>query len=316
VSASASTRSPESCSTVYVIVTCTNRKSLPVPSEVRLGSMSGQSVAQRVRAWIARLSTYSSVPLSTAIDLYAGEHWAIARSMQGLGAGHQIQLWVCSAGYGLIPATASVRPYAATFSAGPDSVPGGADGARQWWQALAEWEGPEQGHPRTIQALAAANPSASILIAVSAVYLRACRDDIDAAAGELPDLDRIMVVSVGTRHPGPLAELMIPADARLRIALGGTLQALNARIAARLLAEGITSRAEAVQYMTDLLASQPSVQVYDRKKLSDQEISAWIAGRLAQAPTSRLLREFREAGYACEQQRFARLHGRVAGVDR
>jgi hypothetical protein len=68
--------------------------------------------------------------------------------------------------------------------------------------------------------------------------------------------------------------------------------------------------------MTKLLASQPSIARYERKKLSDEEVTAMISGRLAQEPgmpASRMLREFRDTGYACEQQRFANLYGRVAG---
>jgi len=44
-----------------------------------------------------------------------------------------------------------------------------------------------------------------------------------------------------------------------------------------------------------------------------------IAGRLTLEPrmsASRMLREFRDAGYACEQQRFADLHRQVAGGGR
>jgi hypothetical protein len=110
---------------------------------------------------------------------------------------------------------------------------------------------------------------------------------------------------------------MVPADARLQAFLGGTRQALNARIAAYLLSGGISSRSEAAHCTTRLLAEQPPVTRYERKQLSDQEVTEMIVGRLAQAPhisASRLLREFRDAGYACEQQRFAQLHRQVAGA--
>jgi len=112
---------------------------------------------------------------------------------------------------------------------------------------------------------------------------------------------------------------MVPADARLQRFLGGTRQALNARIAAYLLSDGISSRAEATQSMMRLLAQQAPLTRYERKKLSDREVTEMIACRLAQAPgtsASRLLREFRDAGYACEQQRFAGLYRATAGAER
>jgi hypothetical protein len=303
--------------TLHVIVTCTNRKTLPVPPGLRLDNVLGQGTAPRARKWAARLAAATNTPLVAAHDLYAGEHWMIARGLPGRAGRMRAQLWVCSAGYGLIPADAQIRPYAATFSGGSDRVPGGADGARLWWHALADWAGPAPGQPRSIRSLVAADRSAAFLLALSASYLDACRDDIAAAAGQVADPDTFMVVSAGARFAGSAGLAMVPADARLQAFLGGTRQALNARIAAYLLSTEISSRAEATHCMTRLLAEQAPLTRYERKKLSDQEVIEMIACRLAQAPgisASRLLREFRDAGYACEQQRFASLHRTVTGA--
>jgi len=302
--------------TVHVIVTCTNRKTLPVPRALRLGNLPKLDTELRVREWTARLGT-SSVPLIAAQDLYAGEHWMIARGLPARTRHARVQLWVCSAGYGLIPAEAQIRPYAATFSGSSDRVPGGAEGARQWWHTLTCWDGPAPGEPRSICSLVADDRSASFLLALSASYLNACRDDIAAAAGQAADPETFTVISAGTRFPGRPELAIVPADARLQEFLGGTRQALNARIAAYLISARITSRAEATKHMAQLLAEQPPLTRYQRKKLSDQEVTEMIACRLAQAPAtsaSRLLREFRDAGYACEQQRFSSLYRATAGA--
>jgi hypothetical protein len=311
--------SPERSTAVHVVVTCTSRKTAAVPAELRLRSITDLAATpDAIREWTTRLSSPDGAELLAAEDLYAGEHWAVARQLPNSSAVPDVRLWVCSAGYGLIRARAQIRPYAAAFSGHEDRTPGG-DGARRWWRALAQWEGPEPGQPRSIRELAAANPAASFMLALSAAYLDACRDDIIAAASELQDPDKLLVISAGARGLGLLAELMVPADARLQAVLGGTRQALNARIAARLLRAGITGRAQATRHMTNLLALQPPVARYERKKLSDDEVTAMISGRLAQEPAmpaSRMLREFRDAGYACEQQRFAELHRQVAGGGR
>jgi hypothetical protein len=301
--------------TVHVIVTCTSRKTRPVPPALRLDDVPGSGTAQRSREWISRLSGLTGVPLLAADRLYAGEHWMVSRSLPALAPGRGVRLWVCSAGYGLIPAEARVRPYAAAFSGRPDRVPGGADGARQWWQALAGWEGPDPGQPRSIRSLAAAvDPSACLILALSASYLDACRDDITEATEAMADPQRLMLISAGARHRGAIAGLMVPADARLQAFLGGTRQALNARIAAHLLSADVTDRAHASRHLTQLLAEQPPIPRYERKKLSDEEVREMITRNLAQAPgtsASRLLREFRDAGYACEQSRFVQLHRMV-----
>ena len=298
--------------TVHVIVTCTNRKSQPVPDRCHLRSVPAGDTDGRARDWICRLSDTSYSPLVAARDLYAGEHWVVACGLPDLAGGGRIQLWACSAGYGLIPADALVHPYAATFTGGhPDTVPGGADGAGAWWRALSLWEGPSSGRPRSIRELAAKEPTASYLLALSASYLHACREDIVAASSLVRDPDRFVVVSAGARDPGRLAHVMVPADARLQALLGGTRQALNARIAAHLLSAGIIGRADAARHLARLLAQQPSVPRYERKKLSDAEVLALIADGLTRSPgasASRLLRQFRDAGYACEQARFGRLH--------
>jgi hypothetical protein len=120
-----------------------------------------------------------------------------------------------------------------------------------------------------------------------------------------------MIVSAGSKNPGMLGDLMVPADARLQAFLGGTRQALNIRIAAHLLSVGIRSRAIATRHLAQLLEEQPPIPRYERKKLSDAEILDLIKDGLARSPgasASPLLRQFRDAGFACEQGRFGRLH--------
>jgi hypothetical protein len=301
-------------STVHVIVTCANRKSRPIPAALQLGNVSGSTPSQRAMRWIRRLAQPAAACTVAALDLYAGEHWSIARGFPALRRpGESIRLWACSAGYGLIPAEALLMPYHATLTRGQaDSVPG--DPAA-WWSMLSGWQGQIAEYPRSIQALVAAEPSAVFMFVLSKSYLRACGADIAAAAGYANDLDRLLIVSAGARAEGELSPFMVPADARLQGFLGGTRRALNARIAAHIISAGLRNKKETIGYMTDLLAEQPPIPVYGRKKLSDTEIRDLISQRLVQvpgAPTSRLLREFRDAGLACEQKRFGQLYSTVA----
>ena len=67
-----------------------------------------------------------------------------------------------------------------------------------------------------------------------------------------------MLISAGTRHPGDLAAIMVPADARLQSRLGGTRQALNVRIGEHLLYAGIRSRTDAANYLSGLLTGATS----------------------------------------------------------
>lgn len=296
-----------------MIVTCSNRKSRPIPADLQLGQVPGRNAEQRARKWIARLTRATDAPQVAAIDLYAGEHWSVAREFTRLsGPGETIRLWTCSAGYGLIPAEAPIVPYHATLTKGqPDSVPGDV---ACWWSELSEWNGPVPSRPRSIRALVAADPDAVYMFVLSKAYLRACGADLAGACAAISDADRLLIVSAGARHEGDLADFMTPADARLQAHLGGTRRALNARIGAHLLTAGIRSRGEATVHLADLLAVQPSIPRYDRRRQSDREILDAIAVRLAHDPAltaSRLLREFRDEGLACEQHRFGRLYRTV-----
>ena len=175
-------------------------------------------------------------------------------------------------------------PYHATLTQGQaDSVPGAV---ASWWSLLSEWHGPSPQHPRSIRALVAADPAAVFMFVLSKSYLRACGADIAAACEYIADPDRFLIVSAGARLQGDLAAFAVPADARLQAHFGGTRRALNARIGAHLLSTGIRSKEEAAGHLARLLAAQPPIPHYDRKKQSDREILDIIAGRLAQAPAT------------------------------
>jgi hypothetical protein len=281
---------------------------------LELGNVGGRSASERARRWIARLAEGSLAPRTAAADLYAGEHWSVTRRFPELGLPREsVRLWACSAGYGLIPASAPVMPYHATLTPGQsDSVPGSS---AAWWSELSQWPGPEPSLARSIQALVAEDSAAVFLLVLSRNYLNACGPDVGAARACIGDSGQLMIVSSGTRPQGVLADLMIPADARLQARFGGTRRALNARIGGHLLAAGIRTTAEATEHMNRLLSEQPPVPRYDRLKQSDREILTRIAERLNQEPgasANRLLREFRDAGVACEQHRFSRLFRTLA----
>lgn len=290
---------------VRVVVTCTRRKTRTIPRSLHMRNVPGARLSTRFRHWTERLSN-AAVPNLPALDLYAGEHWAIAR---GLGGDAEmpaaVDLWVCSAGYGLIPVDAPIAPYSATFAPGdPDSVPGPA---AAWWAALGDWGGPAGG-ARSFLELAASDPSARLIFVLSAAYLRACHDDVRQAAEKLSDPMRLSILSAGTKHDRDLSDFLLPADARLQAALGGTLQALNIRAAEYLLSGGLYGHEDMSARLEQLLAEQPPPRRYNRRRVTDAELRSFIQDHLQVDPLTtqtRLLRELRDADYACEQGRFA-----------
>lgn len=295
---------------------------MQAPDELQLRNVPDGAPEARATAWTRRLGLEGE--RRPALDMYKGEHWQVAKSLPGLAVAgglatqDDVHLWTCSAGYGLIHTDSLVRPYAATLTPGhADSVSksgsgiGGRTDAAAWWRAIADWEGPAPGAPRSITALAARDPDATFLLVLSATYLQACAADIAKAVGIVADVGRFLIVSAGSRMTEDIGQLLLPADARLQADLGGARGVLNMRIAAALLGQTTLDRASATSYLSERLDTSPGITRYARKPMSDSKIKHWIAAALRQTPgasASRLLRRFRDEGFACEQSRFGRLH--------
>ena len=211
--------------------------------------------------------------------MYAGEHWSVARGYPALHQPEEdIHLWVCSAGYGLIPVEAPIMPYHATLTPGQaDSVPGSPPpGGRPSANGTALPPGVRvasaRSWPRTL-------PQCSC---------SCCRRTTCVPAGPLSGRLRIH------HGPEPAPHRVSRAPAARRSGrvrgpsgrpvagpFGRTRRALNARIGAHLLSTGIRNKDEAARHLESLLAAQPPIPRYDRKKQSDREILDIIARRLS-----------------------------------
>lgn len=304
-------------SRVHVVVTCSNRKRQPVPPVLNLGTIRDRRLGPRFSTWIRRLTSGDASPYVAAIDLYAGEHWQIARSLPSLISDRPTVLWTCSAGYGLIPATARIRPYAATFSPGRrDSVGDDRAAARDWWQRQTEWEGPAPGEPRSFTELARQDPDAIIVAVLSEAYQSACSSDIAAAAEKLNDEQQLTVLGPNSTA---LSRLVVAVDASLQPAFGGSLLAINVRAAAHLLksANGDLSRTALAKSMKEARTSAPTRPPRPAgQRLTDEEVRTFIRSHTHdQAGTATaLLRKLRSSGRSCEQARFGQLFAQVTAA--
>ena len=303
---------------LHIVVTCANRKRRPVPAMLQLRRVSGVRTTTRLNRWTQRL-TSNDADTVRAEDLYAGEHWDIAHNLPTYATGFTRRaLWVASAGWGLIPASAQIRPYSATYSPGYlDSVPDGRRGAQDWWNAMAAWSGPQSGTPRSLAALVAEHPRDRILLVLSQSYFAACTDDLANALEVAANESLISVVAAGVTTDSDLAAWQLPANARLQHMLGGTRGSLNARIAAHLLSAGLTDHDAMQRHLRRMLAKAPALPVYARRRITDAEVRTFIRTRRKQDPDASrasLLRDLRDAGMACEQRRFAELFVAMAGA--
>ncbi len=311
---------PGNCPHLHVVVTCTGRKRVGVPPRLRLSSIRIRDARVRRREWVDRLRAEPS-PVVSASDLYAGDHWQVALSL--LSQSHPVQLWVASAGYGLVRPGQQLKPYSATFSLGPDSVlvhdrREQRDAVlREWWEVVTK---ANLGHcrPRTLRELAASDPGAILLVALSEPYVRALRDDLVAARDQLHGNGKLLIISAGTKQCPGLDENLLPVAADLQMAVGGPRLSLNARIARHLVITSATHR-WATSAITESLSELRSASKHhqSRSRLTDAQVIAFIkrAGRQDnRASRTDLLRRLRTQGFACEQQRFASLFARASAI--
>lgn len=315
-------------SSASVVASCTERKCRPVPAQHCLGALREQGAAMLASRWWARLGADDGIPRQAAIDLYAGEHWALVRRSLGVltAAGIAADLWVASAGFGLIPSSAPISPYSATFARDHvDSVVDRRlDGAARraaheaWWASLARFPGPAESACRSLQALAARAPRSAMIVIASPVYIAAMRRDLLTAREALCTPDSLIVISNHVlAADAELSRNVIPVDARGRTMLGGTMLGLNARVALTLLEwakGGPLTVSRLRQRFDDMVGDIERSPSPNRERRSDQEVLSFLRAEVARAPRAGwtpLLKAFRGGGRACEQHRFKALYRQV-----
>ncbi len=293
---------------IHVVVSCTERKSVQPQQSMRASDLPRHGFDQRLNSWIENVA--AAAPSIRVADLYQGEHWAIVRS---LIAGNRSKVWVASAGYGLLDPLALVASYSATFASGhADSVSieksrTTVDAERRaWWRALRERV--PQSESRSLAELGADGP---VVIAASRPYLAAMRDELVEIQNLMPG--RLILATTGA-VPTELHSVRTAATGALRTLLGGSMQAVSVRLAAKIIqaiSENELTATTAGHLTERLMAEASPLERHSRSPLTDGEVSAYIASALdtAKPPScTALLRRLRDEGKACEQARFRSLY--------
>jgi hypothetical protein len=148
-------------------------------------------------------------------------------------------------------------------------------------------------------------------------------DDLTGAASALSSPGLLSLLSIGADRSKlqGLTAHFLPATARFEARVGGTRAALNSRVG-RLLFQHLdtnsqltTSNLSAV--LETLAKDLPELKRYDRKQLSDAEVRDFIRRARTASPNAaktRLLRELRASGHACEQARFSAIFAETIGA--
>ncbi|MFI9812278.1 hypothetical protein [Saccharothrix variisporea] len=280
----------------------------PSPA-LRASSLPDGAVDARLEEWAERLRTAEQrVPL---MDLYKGEQWVQAAAVlqAAVDAGFTPDLWVASAGLGLQSAKKRFPAYAATFSPGsPDTVAAAVVDRRRWWKGLRKHVGGSR-----VETLGRNRP---VLLILSEVYGSVLKPEL----GELAANGHDVLLIGGSADDDTIDGVHhVPADGALRKALGGTLTGLNARMAATWLAqceEGDLLSPSTSGSWERWVQRYAHPERYNRTPMTDAEVKAFIRASVAEQPDvsrTRLHRQLRASGRACEQKRFANLFSETVG---
>lgn len=285
-----------------IVVTCTDRKSLPVTQRLSFRDVPPGTPRERSRDWQERLRV--ATELRPLTSLYQGEQWkrSLVLAEVAKGEGFEPTVLVASAGLGLQALQVEAPSYSATFSRGkPDSVADNSQNAAAWWTELAQLP----------EAHDLASLRGRVLLVLSRSYALPMASDLATLGASGAD---VALIGGATELPGITR---VPADAALRRRLGGTLSSLDQGMANHFLqlsygpSDWLTD--DHLRRWNSWASAARLKEVFDRHRRSDRDVKAWIRAMAAEQPisASRALREYRRQGNACEQSRFGRLHREV-----
>jgi hypothetical protein len=302
---------------INLVVTCSNRKSVPASPSLQARNLRGRSFEMRRSSWTKRLSDVGHAVLP-ATEVYQGDHWSVVRSIGLLTPLGHVNIWIASAGYGLITPTSPIAPYAATLSPRHlDSVARDSNERREWWSGLIERPlVADLTVPRSLRDVARKFKHSPLLVASSSEYIDAMANDLVAAREELEDPILLSVLCRKGAAPPELRDVSITLQASYSSVLGGALTSLNVRVLRWLIEQSTAklTRHTVAQLLAELAAQSTVQPIPKRAKLTDAQVKDQIHAALhvtARISQSALLRVVRNNGLAVEQRRFARIYNEV-----
>lgn len=295
---------------MLVISSCSSTKRVPAAAALKASNYRIPRVEPFAELWVRHARAQAE--RHAARELYGGASvTAATRAAQTLSG----RLYFVSAGMSLVSSTTRIPSYDLTVSTRSASLPppmrDGSVSAAQWWSALNDAMGRSNPFARALRAV-----DGLVIVALPRPYLRMVEPDLlDLKADAMK---RLRIITVGeVQLSSKLLDQVVTYDARVEQLPGipgGTGSSAVQRALldfCRRLARSPTTlmlhkqRQWVTTALDELQFRPPPV----RKVMDDAAITRWIVRRdpkRAQS-ASRLLRQFRDAGLACEQSRFARI---------
>jgi hypothetical protein len=297
---------------IHLITNCTNLKKSNIKGKVQLKNLIDNNSAQTiVNSWCEKLeNAEQEVP---ANEVYAGDHWKIAKSI----IKPNLELWILSAGYGLIHSSSQIGSYDATFSSGSEnSINKSGLTNSEWWNTLHQRRNSDLFKCESLHSLVSMNTDDIFFIAASPDYLKVIQDELKQLVLEKKlTNENFFIVSSKHNINEQLIPYFLESKADFCSTLKGGRVSLNIRLAKYLLGESEVNVFESknvIDKYNDLDKNAIKLLVKNRQKLSDEDVISFIKNELdihqgAKVSASMLLQNLRNKNLACEQKRFSRL---------
>ncbi len=298
-----------------VITICTHRKRIRPPVTSTAISLPSDSQAAVQSAWIGKIQTLQNEVSAGA--LYAGRGFGLAVEAARIA---EANLYILSAGLGLVAAGQRVPVYGLTVSGGhAESVPGKITGE---FDSAAWFAGLLSGPYSKRWADAAGPGSGRVLVALTRPYAEMVGKSLSELDPSVLARLRIFGASLAPALPEILLPALAPYDERLDAVLPGTRADFSQRALLHFVRtiverQGEPDRSADFEAVEAALDDVMPPNRLHRPRRTDEEILHLILARLrSQSGIARVLRALRdEEGVACEQSRFSRLY-RAALVQR
>ncbi|QCT90338.1 hypothetical protein CRI69_20860 [Escherichia sp. E4742] len=278
-----------------------------------------------VRSWSNALNEVISTSETVcAIDLYKGGHWSMAKSILERYA---VDLWVLSAGLGLLHYKDKVAPYNATFATGyEESIPlyskeyVGKSFHKTWWKELTERSLFKSQHPTSIAELMKNNNQGYFIICGSPDYINAIELDAIHGLEYLREPKKQLLIITSKEISGNLSNYLFKTNKKMAEWLKCNMLMLNISMAKYIIHEFTTKKIDNLnalsQYLSSELQKLPERENKKGIRRNSEEVSHFIVQILQRNPgisATQALRTFRDSGNSFEEKRFRAFFKALSG---
>ncbi|MFV8907329.1 hypothetical protein ABQ333_19020 [Serratia fonticola] len=313
---------------INLITTCTNGKNSDSKAILSLSQFSSGRTPSNVlvNSWCNALKEAILTSATVcAEDLYKGGHWATAKVILKQ---YPVDLWILSAGLGLLHHKDKVIPYKATFAVGyEESIPSysheyvGKTFHRTWWKEISERSCFKSQHPTSITELMKKNNRDFFIICGSPDYINAIELDVINGLEYLVDSKKQLLIITSKKINNRLEGYLFKTSQKMANWLKCNMLMLNISMAKYIINDFTSNKSNDLNdislHISDDLSELPEREIKKGIRRSPEEVNHFILKMMHQEPgisATHALRTFRDSGNSFEEKRFRAAFKALSGT--